>query len=81
MAQSYNDTASVNGKVQKTGDTPESAAGKAPSASNSNPANVQTDGTASPRVTTQTFQAPANSTPSGGKTEWPDIDSFSDGAV
>lgn len=81
MAQSFNDTSLKEGKVPQTGTTNEGSAPAAPSASNSNPANVKAEGTDNPRVTVNTISASLPSTPAG-KSQIPSaVQSFSDDAV
>jgi hypothetical protein len=81
MADTYDETFLGNATVPNTGKTVESSgAPSPPKTTNSNPANEKADGTASPRITTTTKMAAANSTPSGGKDQRPNIDSYTDKA-
>lgn len=72
MADRYDEASMNNGPVGKQGTfSPASSAPSQPSGSNRNPATSQADGTASPRIVVETKDAPDNSTPSGGKNQWP----------
>ena len=81
MAQQFNDTSLNEGKVPRTGTTNEGSAPAAPSASNSNPANVKAEGTDNPKADTRTISAGNPSTPAG-KSQIPSgVQNFDDDGV
>lgn len=82
MADIYDETFLGNADVPNQGKTTESSGAKGPpSTKNVIPADYQTDGTNSPRVTPSTTMAAANSTPGGGKSQYPDIQTYAEGSV
>lgn len=74
MPQQFDETAMDNASVPRSGGADVTAANATPGGGK------EVGGTNSPRVTTQTFQAGINSTPSGGKGQCP-AQSFEDGEV